>query len=361
MTPLLPLRYLLPVLLLVGGLSLMPLSTGFAMDTDRALQAAELWPIYKEHFIQQDGRVIDRQQQDISHSESQGYGMLLCVLFQDRERFEAIRSWTYTNLPPRRDGLIPWSWGKRVNGQWGVIDYNNATDGDLLIAWALLMGGERWADESCIEAGRRLAAAIREQLTVERWGGLYLLPGYYGFGGEGCLILNPSYQIFEAFRVLGRYDKREFWSRIERDSRRLIGESMVGPDQLPPDWIKLEKGGVCFWDDRSSLFGFEAIRHLLYLLWDKEPRFPKGVSRMLDAYAKSGIIPMNVDLMSGDFSEKGAPRGFYAIYARIAEKTGEVDVATKLWEEALNLSEAERWNYFSMTMLMLALQGGVRT
>lgn len=349
-------RYLLSGLFF--GVLVQLLLMGVAMADDRNRQVEELWREYKDHFIQQDGRVIDRQQQDISHSESQGYGMILCVLFQDRERFEAIRRWTFTNLPPRGDGLIPWAWGRRVNGRWGVIDFNNATDGDLLIAWALLEAGELWQDQSCINDGRRLASAIREQLAVERWGGIYLLPGYFGFGGENCLVLNPSYQIFEAFRVLGRYDDKDFWSRVERDSRRLISESMAGPARLPPDWIKLEKGGTCLWEERPPLFGFEAIRYLLYILWDRHPEFPSGATRILHEFRSTGAVPMEVDLKTGNFSSKNAPRGFYAIYARIAEKMGDVETASRLWRVAMNISDSERWNYFSMTMLMLALRGG---
>ena len=45
------------------------------------------WEHYKKTFISNDGRVIDYYQEQCSHSEGQGYGMLLAVRHNDKETF----------------------------------------------------------------------------------------------------------------------------------------------------------------------------------------------------------------------------------------------------------------------------------
>jgi len=44
----------------------------------------------------------------------------------------------------KTDSLSAWSWGELANGVTAPIDFNNASDGDICIAWALLLARERW-------------------------------------------------------------------------------------------------------------------------------------------------------------------------------------------------------------------------
>ena len=166
-----------------------------------------LWEKYKKTFITADGRVIDYQQGESSHSEGQGYSMLIAIDYGDKPAFDAIWAWTQKNLAVRADGLLAWLWGKRVNGAWGVIDYNNATDGDLLVALALLKAGAKWNDQTLTKNGLALAQAIREHLLVSWAGRTYLLPGHFGFAFDGGFTLNPSYQVLPAFRLFAGADK----------------------------------------------------------------------------------------------------------------------------------------------------------
>src|SRR6201989_3063834 len=105
-----------------------------------------------------DGRIIDRANGNISHSEGQGYGMLLSVAADDRDSFEAIWNWTQKQLYVRGDNLAAWKWDPDANPH--VSDQNNATDGDLLIAWALMRAGKKWSEPKYTDAARAIAGAI---------------------------------------------------------------------------------------------------------------------------------------------------------------------------------------------------------
>ena len=65
----------------------------------------EEWSSYVESYITEDGRVVDTANNNISHSESQGYGLILSVLADDRATFERVLSFTSTELLVRDDGL----------------------------------------------------------------------------------------------------------------------------------------------------------------------------------------------------------------------------------------------------------------
>jgi endo-1,4-beta-D-glucanase Y len=88
-----------------------------------------------------EGRVVDNANGGISHSEGQGYAMLIAERLDDRPTFETIWRWTQSNLLVRGDGLAAWRWSPETPH---VADHNNATDGDLLIAWALAQASDRW-------------------------------------------------------------------------------------------------------------------------------------------------------------------------------------------------------------------------
>ncbi len=71
-----------------------------------------LWATYKQRFISSEGRLIDDSAGNVSHSEGQGYAMLLAAFAGDRETFDKLWSWTAANLEirggrPRRLALAP--------------------------------------------------------------------------------------------------------------------------------------------------------------------------------------------------------------------------------------------------------------
>jgi endoglucanase len=102
---------------------------------------ADGWRQYRERFVTAEGRVVDNANGGISHSEGQGYAMLIAERLDDRPTFETIWRWTQSNLLVRGDGLAAWRWSPETPH---VADHNNATDGDLLIAWALAESSDRW-------------------------------------------------------------------------------------------------------------------------------------------------------------------------------------------------------------------------
>ncbi|MCK9397767.1 MAG: glycosyl hydrolase family 8 [Methylobacter sp.] len=315
---------------------------------------AEEWKYFVAHFISGDGRVIDPIQNAMSHSEGQGYGMLLAVHFQDKALFDKLLQWTTDNLQVRRDGLSAWGWGKRPNDEWNAIDYNNATDGDVLIAYALIRAGQKWDQKEYTQRAAVIVQSLRTHLAVNQNNRTYLLSGYYGFADNKGLVLNPSYQLLTAYQAFTDLDDRRFWEKISLDALHLLDEADKNPNQLPADWVLAEPNGdIKIYQAKSPLFSYEAIRVLLYLAWAKLPQ-PDGVKTTLDYYQKHGSIPEWFDLTKDKTASEAAPAGFYAIFARAAEQLGNTDLATRLKQEAGRRLQNEPDAYYSHVLYLLA-------
>lgn len=322
--------------------------TGMAYGHD-----GPLWEQYKSGLISKDGRVVDPSCEKCSHSEGQGYGMLLSVAYNDKTTFDKLWYWTKNNLRVRSDRLSAWQWGKRANGRWEVIDHNNATDGDLLIAYALLRASKKWSDGSYKNEGLKIVEDIRKYLAVTWQGHTFLLPGYYGFAKENGIVLNPSYQIYPAFSYFAQVDDRSFWEKVYKDSLFLVSQSSFGKQSLPADWVILTDK-VSIYTEKKPYFGYEAIRTLLYLASEKKPQLPQGVEAIFDVYKKLGYIPLWVDVEKESISLKSAPAGFYAVYALAAQKKGDEALSKRLFKEARERVVAESNDYYSFSLFMLA-------
>ncbi|WP_414692807.1 glycosyl hydrolase family 8 [Pararhizobium sp.] len=244
---------------------------GFCLMTAPALAqqpviAAEAWSAYKAKFLDPAGRIIDDGNGGISHSEGQGYGLLLSVLAGSPSDFALIWSFTQTELLLRDDGLAAWTWNPSATPH--VTDINNATDGDILIAYALGLAGERWKRPDYIQAGTRIARAILDKTVLHQAGRSVLLPGATGFSAadrEDGPVVNPSYWIFEAFPVLDKLAPSPEWAKLRDDGLALLGEFRYGPKQLPADWVSLTsppKPAAGF----PAEYGYNALRIPLYLV-----------------------------------------------------------------------------------------------
>lgn len=313
------------------------------------------WNFFKQRFVAQDGRVIDVRQDKISHSEGQGYAMLLAVKNDDQAAFEKIWTWTRTNIDVRNgDDLLAWSWGRRPTGGWEVKDYNNASDGDTLVAWSLMLAERLWPGQGYGQAGEALAQSIQEHLILEKNGTLYLLPGYYGFDQPETIVLNPSYWIYGAYDCFAGRTGHALWSRLKADALKLCSALRFGHLDLPADWVLVEEGGFELDEARSTRFGHEAVRVPLYLAWDANQEALQSFDRAIKVFEALGHIPTFVDLSEDTCSLFAASGGAYAVFARVCAELGRTELSQEWWRTATDKVEQDRGDYYSVVLYLLA-------
>ena len=323
--------------------------SGTAMGND--------WATFKTEFVSRDGRVIDHLNGAISHSEGQGDAMFLAVHHNDRATFDAVWAWTKDNLQVRgSDHLLAWKWGQRKSGRWAIIDLNNATDGDILVAWALLRAGNKWQDDSLVQEASSLATEVLHALQCT-WQELVLItPGYFGFNGTDEIIINPSYFIFPAFQDFATAwpDQAGQWQQILADGILILDRLAFTPLALPPDWARLTPETARVDESRSPWFGYDAIRIPLYLALAGQQDALRAYIPFLDTMERIGYLPRGVDLIRSTVHLEPGPAGFYAVLARVAGDLDRETQAESLRKQAIEHLLHESSDYYSFVLYLLA-------
>lgn len=291
-----------------GGLApLLTASASFSSSRDFD------WSLFKQAFFDPDGRIVDVGNGGVSHSEGQGYGLLLAEASGDRAAFDKLWSWTAAHLACRGDGLLAWRF---VPGaETPVADLNNATDGDVLVAWALLRAGERWRDKALLRASETIRAAILRLLVKESFGRTILLPGMTGFESPSATRLNLSYYVWPALDAFRREDGDALWGPLLDQGLELLAAARFGEANLTPDWVELGPSGApVLATGPQSRFGFDAIRIPLHLAWSGR----RGLARPFADYwagltARNAVIPAWVDLGTGATAPYSLSAGGLAI------------------------------------------------
>jgi endoglucanase len=270
----------------MAALSLAVCSPSFAGDKPLAGALAKdlsLWQAYASQFVSADGRVIDNVNGNISHTESQGYGMLLAVAANDKAAFERIWSFTQSTMYIRDDGLGAWKFepnavdvasndeaalAKTPAGQ--ITDLNNATDGDILIAWALAEAGAAGFGDNYSARAKELSQSLRSTVYDAGSFGLQMMPGKVGFSAEergGQPVVNLSYWVFPAFDRLAALAPQPMWPALSKSGLAHIQASQQFASALPSDWLALdiEKGSLSSAAGFDDAFSYNSIRIPLYL------------------------------------------------------------------------------------------------
>lgn len=288
-------------------------ATAQTIPMDHPLQS--LWQAWRTSHLDFSGRVVDDLQSRASHSEGQGYGMLLAAEVGDEEAFRRMAEWTQANLAIRDDALLAWRWLPDLPER--VPDRNNASDGDLFHAWALLRGAERfgvqaWRDQ----AGDVARDLVRKCLASrpDRPDLQILMPASQGFSTSDGLIVNPSYMMPRAMRELAMATGHTNLADAARSGLALMSEIAEGG--LVPDWLELTSDGRREASGFSKNAGYEALRVPLFLAWSGERRHP-ALRRAAEAMARAqhGHAATVIDSQTGEILETSTDPGYSAIAA----------------------------------------------
>ncbi len=305
------------------------------------------WAVFKNRFIRDDGKLVDSFSA-LSHSEGQGYAMLLAIAADDRTVFDKIWTWTRTNLKRNEDSLLAWDWKPTLGGPGGAIgDSNDATDGDILAAWALHRAARQWHAPAYDDAARPIAQDVLTKLVRDIDGFAVLMPGLNGFDHNGAITINLSYWIFPAFMSLNEIVPSVRWFELERSGLYFLSLARFGKAQLPSDWIVLTStadGGLQMSPPLDKpTYGFDAVRIPLYLLWDGKASATTLAPFL--AFWKSVAadkIPATVNLATGAVSPYPLLPGMQAIVQSAETRVSQPDSRVRRIVAAVLAAARER-------------------
>ena len=288
------------------------------LRSDHPLQAS--WAAWKSLCLSPEGRVIDGFQENASHSEGQGYGLVLAAAFGDSAAADRIIRWTEANLVRQEDGLLSWRW--RPEAMPHVTDRNNASDGDLFYAWGLVLAARLGEAEPRLERAGAIGNALLRACSAphpDGSGRLVLLPGIAGFRRNGGIVVNPSYTMGLALRDLATACQLPDLHRLADSGDAIVAELA---DRGPvPDWALLTaKGPMEAPAPFSGVSGYEAVRVPLFALWSgqtQNPAVQRYATLMKDA-GQEGGTPTVFNPAGGAVFERSTHAGYAAVAALAA-------------------------------------------
>ncbi len=313
----------------------------------RAAIDPDAWAVYKSKFLDTNGRILDNGNNGISHSEGQGYGLLLAYLANNPADFEQIWYFTRTELLLRDDGLAAWKWDPAVTPH--VTDTNNASDGDLLIAYALALAGSAWDNKDYLQSAAAMAKSLLTHVVIDAGGRTLLLPGVEGYRAPGRKdgpIINPSYWVYEAIPVMALLAPSTRWQKLKDDGLALLRSMQFGARKLPADWVSLRAKPTPA-DGFEPEFGYNAIRIPLYLaragINDKAL-----LTRLQEGMTVEGDEPATIDLTSGKPKDLLSDPGYRIVNDVVACVVGGTKLPASVRQFAPTL-------YYPATLQLLSL------
>jgi endo-1,4-beta-D-glucanase Y len=235
-----------------------------------------LWADYSGHFLDPSSkRTLDPSRDNVTTSEGESYTMMRAAWVGDKPTFDASWQWTKATLGHQNDSLFSWLYGKRSDGNLGVLTeqegQTSASDADTDIAMALLFAYARWQDPTYLSAARATVGDIWQYEVVPVNGNFYLASNNIEKSKKSdWILINPSYFSPAAYKIFARLDPGHPWAKLAADSYALLDRAIDSnlnskkSAGLPPDWIELNiQSGVIRAPSQTSLttnFGFDALR-----------------------------------------------------------------------------------------------------
>ena len=298
------------------------------------------WQQWQRRYVSS-GRVVDAQQGGISHSEGQGYGLLLAQAHGDREAFDEIDAWTRQHLAIRDDRLMAWKWQPGAGNN--IPNWHNATDGDLFRAWALLRAGRDsgWTEHT--DAALRIARDIARLCLApdpRTANGPLLLPGAEARRDANRVLINPSYIMPRALRELGEAAGEPALVRAADHGETVLAE--LAATGFLPNWVDVTPAGFAMPTEHDFRWGYDALRIPLYLAWSGRTDHP--AVRSAASLMSDGALPGHVVVEAtpqGEVLQASDRAGFTAIRRLI--DCADIDVSSAVIGA----------DYYSDTLLML--------
>lgn len=224
------------------------------------------WNTCKARFVTSGGRVRAAGNTDISHLEGKAWCLLLAARRGGRSTFDVVQSWTYIALAIRPDA-VP-SWRGRPGPRAGVDDDDNATDGDLNHAYAVVTAHQRCPDERYAEVARRVSADISRRAIRRIDQHRVLLLGSVGPDFASHVEGNPSCDAALALGALALAFHANGWAGRAQDGDVLLAEARFGLFALPPEWLRMARDGAAVAPvvGQSDWFVYDIVRVLSKLV-----------------------------------------------------------------------------------------------
>jgi hypothetical protein len=208
-------------------------------------------------------------------SEGQGYGMIIVALMGGYDK--SARS-TYDGLfhyyrsHPSKGGPFLMAWAQRNNGR--DVDGSSATDGDMDIAYSLLLAAAQWGNRGAInylEEGRRMISAIMKE-EINRTSFSVLLSNSVEHDSRDYFDMRSSDFMPAHFRAFRHVSGDPAWDKVIGNNYELfrwMQQTYSKEAGLLPDFItNIHKTNTAIGSSSKGLLARPARPHYLESRYD---------------------------------------------------------------------------------------------
>jgi endo-1,4-beta-D-glucanase Y len=185
-------------------------------------------------------------------SEGMGYGMLLTAYYGEKNYYDGLFAFYKSKRTAEAYNLMAWS-----VTQDGITDPGSATDGDLDVAFSLIVAYRQWGGNYLDEA-KNIISILKQYYFVACSGLSTMKPGGQ-FGG--CGLTDLSYYTPAYFRIFGQITNDTFWNTAAQNTYQIFANSANSVTGLVPDWESYD--GVAGGNPnsgRSNYYRYDACR-----------------------------------------------------------------------------------------------------
>ena len=217
-------------------------------------------------------------------SEAVGYGMLLAVYNNDKGTFD--RFWNFAkgklvNFEEdvnKEGGLLPWIFSS--NGD--ILDRNNATDGDLDIAFALLVADKKgWGTRA--DARKHIDNILKYNVDDND----ALQEGYYRYTDDNTV--NSSYLSPGYFKAFADYTGDSRWLKVRDKSYEILEKGFDKGYKVIPHDIQVSGTLASSHPNHDSDAGRGAWRLAVDYLWYGDSRAENLLKKYNSFYESKGL------------------------------------------------------------------------
>ena len=324
-----------------------------------AAAIAEAYARWKTHFVRNNNQIVAPEQQNAITSEAMGYGMMIAAAMGDKTSFDAFHGYVRSQ-GGQGSGLMTWR-----NGGSG-----SASDGDIDIAYALLMAHLQWPgggpNGAYNTASQQMAAAILSQDLVSN-----VIRGGSQFQ---TAPFNPSYFSPAAFRAFGS----SFMTPLTTNNNLVNANVSANTNGIPTDWANPSNGAPSgpgsaqvtseITDGENGAMGYDAARvpWRLGLGQCTGAGSSAALTAIVNAFAQKYDAGASIDMMkAGWYKTNGNPhpaskdmQGSYIGPMGVgAMATGNAAMRDRAFRAMLDVLESGDFNhtYFPSTVGLLTL------
>lgn len=290
--------------------------------------------------------------------EAIGFGMLLAAYANDKETFDGLHNFYNAKRTPEAKNMMAWS----VTCD-GILDPGSASDGDVDVAFALIVASKVW-DDAYLNDAKEILSLISSNLlktcTVDGQSVQILAPGFSGVAWGGCQEMDIMYHTPAFFRVFAEVTENSIWADLADDTYVTLNAGAHPTTGLVPDWQTAS--GTPGPGTRVGYYGYDACRApwrlTLDYLWNGNTQSQSWAKKIADWAKQEG--PANI--VDG-YELDGTPRGTNGLNSAflggfaVATMASDPSTVNQFGSELSRLSDNYWFNLNTRCLYLFTLTG----